>query len=321
MERREFITKTSQMGVALSLLGMYACSEKKKEDDLFFKLSLAQWSFHKAIRDNKTMPVLDFAKKAKELGFEGVEYVNQLYQIDKSNRLASLQSLTKELKLRSDDNGIENVLIMIDEEGDLSVSNKLGRDQAIANHSSWVDVAAELGCSSLRVNLFGDEGEADVQAWHDGSVDGMSRLAEYAAKSNINIIVENHGGLSSDASKVVAVLKEINMENCGTLPDFGNFCVRNDTGKRWDGNCTEQYDVYRGTEELLPFAKGISAKAFDFDENGNEKTFDYIRLMQMIKDSGFNGFIGVEYEGETISEEEGIIATKELLLNVAKKLT
>ena len=332
MKRREFISKTSQSGIALSLLGLYACSGKKqdvttttsvKESELFFKISLAQWSFHKAIRDYKTMSAFDFAKKAKELGFEGLEYVNQLYQIDKDNRLASIQKLTKELKLRSDDNGIENVMIMIDHEGDLSVSDKAGRDLAIANHQSWVDAAAELGCSSIRVNLFGDEGELDAQAWHDGSVDGMGRLAEYAAKNNINVIVENHGGLSSDASKVVAVLKEINMTNCGSLPDFGNFCVRNDTGKRWGGNCTEQYDVYKGTQELLPFAKGISAKSFEFDENGDEVNFDYPKLMQMIKDSGFDGFIGVEYEGSrgVLTEEEGIIATKELLINTAKKLT
>lgn len=329
MKRREFIAKASQTGVALSFLGMYACIDKKKKESEiiteyskpFFKLSLAQWSLHKAIRETKTLSAFDFAKKAKELGFEGLEYVNQLYQVDTQNRLASIQKITKELKLRSDTEGMTNVMIMIDYEGDLSVSNKLLRDKAISNHISWVDAAAELGCSSIRVNLFGDEGEKDIKAWHDGSVDGMGRLAEYAAKSNINVIVENHGGLSSDASLVAKVLHEINMPNCGSLPDFGNFCIRQDTGKRWgEGNCIEEFDVYKGTELLLPFAKGISAKTFDFDSDGNETKFDYPRLMKMIKNSGFNGFIGVEYEGDRLGEEEGIIATKELLLRVAKGL-
>ncbi|GAB1307853.1 sugar phosphate isomerase/epimerase [Urechidicola sp. KH5] len=329
MKRRAFITKSAQSGLALSVLGMYACTSKKSSDAIeiikesapFFKLSLAQWSFHKAIRDAKTLSAFDFAKKAKSMGFEGVEYVNQLYQIDKNNRLASIQKLAKELKLRSDDVGIENVMIMIDHEGDLSVSDKSIRDATIAQHTSWVDAAAEMGCSSIRVNLFGDEGEKDEQAWHDGSVDGMGRLAEYAAKSNINVIVENHGGLSSDAGKVAKVLAEINMSNCGSLPDFGNFCVRNDNGQRWGGNCIEQYDIYKGTEELMPFAKGVSAKAHDFNEAGFETTIDFVKMMQIVKDSGFKGFVGVEYEGNRLSEEEGILTTKELLLKVVNQLT
>ncbi|OIQ36747.1 MAG: xylose isomerase [Bacteroidetes bacterium MedPE-SWsnd-G1] len=323
MNRRDFISKSSQTGLALSLLGMYACKngEKKTIEVPFFKLSLAQWSLHKAIRDAKTLSAFDFAIKAKELGFEGLEYVNQLYEIDKNNKLASVRNLTKELKLRSDDTGMTNVMIMIDHEGDLSVSDKVGRDKAIQDHIVWVDAAAELGCSSIRVNLFGDPGEKDVQAWHHGSVDGMGRLSEYASKSNINVIVENHGGLSSHGGYVAKVLKEINMPNCGSLPDFGNFCVRQESGERWGENCIEQYDVYQGVADLLPYAKGISAKTFDFDKEGNEVTFDYVRLMQMIKDSGFNGFIGVEYEGNNLSEEAGILATKELLLKVKKVLT
>jgi sugar phosphate isomerase/epimerase len=148
----------------------------------------------------------------------------------------------------------------------------------------------------------------------------MGRLAEYAAKSNINVIVENHGGLSSNPVLVSKVLSEINMKNCGSLPDFGNFCIRKDSGKRWEGKCIEEFDVYKGTELLLPFAKGISAKSFDFDAQGNETKFDYSRLMKMIIESGFKGFIGVEYEGEIIGEEEGIIATKKLIEKTIKDL-
>ncbi len=286
----------------------------------FFKLSLAQWSFHRAIREDKTLSNLDFAKKAKELGFEGVEYVSQLYTLEKGNEQASLDSLVVELKKRSDEYDIQNVLIMIDHEGDLSVSDKAARDEAIRRHSMWVDAAAALGCSSVRVNLFGGDDEKDPQAWHDNSVDGMGRLAQYAATKNINVIVENHGGLSSDAAKVVEVMKAINLPNCGTLPDFGNFCVKRDSGERWAGNCIEEYDIYKGTKELMAFAKGVSAKSRNFDENGNETDIDYVKMLQIVKDTGFSGFIGVEYEGSVLGEKEGILATKNLLINASKKL-
>src|SRR5690606_13483897 len=207
-----------------------------------------------------------------------------------------------------------------DHEGDLAVSNKVERDEAIRRHSMWVDAAADLGCSSVRVNLFGGEAEKDPKVWHENSVDGLGRLAEYAATKNINVIVENHGGLSSDAGKVVEVIKAINLPNCGTLPDFGNFCVKRESGERWGGECIEQYDIYKGTEELMPYAKGVSAKAYDFDSLGYETTIDYAKMMKIIKDSGFKGFIGVEYEGNNLNEEEGILATKALLLKTAEEI-
>ncbi|SFZ90925.1 Sugar phosphate isomerase/epimerase [Flaviramulus basaltis] len=318
--------------LSLSLVFFVACKDGKKEKaneeeskvvvekSPFFKLSLAQWSFHKAIRDDKTMDVYDFAKKAKELGFEGVEYVSQLYKLEEGNEQASLDSIVAQLKSHSEANNIQNVLIMIDHEGDLAVNDKAERDEAVRKHKMWIDAAAKLGCSSVRVNLFGGEAEKDAAQWHANSVDGLGRLAAYAATKGLNVIVENHGGRSSEADKVVAVLKEINYNNCGALPDFGNFCYARDTGDRWGGECTGQYDIYKGVAELMPYAKGVSAKAFDFDENGNETTIDYERMLKIIKDSGFKGFIGVEYEGNNLGEEEGVIATRDLLLKSAKTI-
>ena len=334
MKINYYIKITLQFVITLSILGFTSCGDtkKKKEEiveiaeeveiptELPYKLSLAQWSFHKAIRDNKTMPILDFAKKAKELGFDGVEYVSQLYQLEKGNEQASLDSLIVLLKKVSDENDIQNVLIMIDHEGDLSVSDKAARDEAIRRHSMWVDAAAALGCHAVRVNLFGGDAEKDPAVWHANSVDGMGRLAQYAATKNINVIVENHGGLSSDAAKVIEVIKAINLPNCGTLPDFGNFCVKRASGERWAGECIEQYDIYKGTEELMAYAKGVSAKTYDFDSLGNETTINYAKMMDIIKKSGFKGFIGIEYEGNNLGEEEGIIKTKELVLKVSKDL-
>lgn len=330
MDRRIFIKNTGHFSLGLSLMGMLpindilmdepAHQEVLKGTMPFFKLSLAQWSLHKAILETRTMSNLDFAEKARTLGFEGVEYVSQLYNLDQDNIKSSLDRLVSELKARSNDNGIENVLIMIDNEGELAALSKSERNQAIDMHAKWVDAAAALGCHSVRVNLFGKEAENDFNRWKETSVDGLGRLSEYAAKSKINVIVENHGGLSSDASKLTEVIRAINLKNCGTLPDFGNFCVRREGGERWGTPCIEAYDKYLGVTELMPFAKGVSAKSFDFDAKGNETTIDYRKMLRIVKDSGYEGFIGVEYEGSRLGEEDGIKATRDLLLKIAGKL-
>ena len=321
------------LGLCLILFSAFSCkngtkSEENEETEIdtlrtiepFYKLSLAQWSLHKAIEEEKTLSNLDFAQKAKELGFEGIEYVSQLYILEEGNEQASLDSLVVELKKRSEEHGVQNVLIMIDKEGDLAVSNKEDRDEAIRKHSMWIDAAAKLGCSSVRVNLSGGEAEKDVIQWYANAVDGLGRLAAYGATKNINVIVENHGGLSSEADKVAAVLKEINLSNCGTLPDFGNFCIVGSSSDQWKSPCEKTYDRYKGMEELLPFAKGVSAKSYTFDEQGNEETIDYFKMMKIVKDSGYKGFIGVEYEGSILTEEEGILATKALVIKAAENL-
>lgn len=325
MDRRLFLKNTAQLGLAVSILHPmteFFIEEGFLSDNFkpFFKLSLAQWSLHKAINEEKTLSNLDFARKAKELGFQGVEYVTQLYAIDKDNEISSRNKLVKELKLRSDDNGVENVVIMIDNEGELASTSKEERISAVENHSRWVDAAAELDCPTVRVNLFGLQAEKDFKVWKETSIAGLGSLCEYAAKSKVNVVVENHGGLSSDASKLTEVIKAVNMENCGTLPDFGNFCVKRENGERWGSACIEEYDKYLGVAELMPFAKGVSAKSFDFDSKGNETSIDYHKMLEIVKKANYKGFIGVEYEGNRLGEIEGILATKHLLLKVAQSM-
>lgn len=319
MDRRSFIKNVGLGGLALGLadtlpLSKWVTAPVKP----FFKLSLAQWSLHKDILESKTLNPLDFAQRAGELGFDAVEYVNQLYAAELTKY--GFDNIITELKKRSVDNGVTNVLIMVDNEGELASLSKTERDAAIAGHSKWVDAAAELGCHSIRVNLFGTGAEHDFGIWKDTSTDGLGRLAEYAAKSNINVIVENHGGLSSDAAKLIQVIKKINMPNCGTLPDFGNFCIEREGGERWGAPCIEQYDKYKGVTELMPFAKGVSAKSYDFDTNGNETTIDYARMLKIVKDAGYTGYIGVEYEGNRLDEETGIRTTRDLLIKTAAQL-
>lgn len=205
---------------------------------------------------------------------------------------------------------------MIDGEGEIGNQNEAERIKAVENHYRWVDAAKYLGCATIRVNAAG-KGTAEEVA--KAAADGLSRLGEYGEKVGINIIVENHGGYSSNGAWLSGVMKQVNKPNVGTLPDFGNFCIKRDPSN-WR-NCLESYDRYQGTAELMPYAKGVSAKSHDFDADGNEKETDYMKIMKIVKDSGFKGIVGIEYEGESLSEEEGIRKTKALLEKVRAALS
>ena len=250
------------------------------------------------------------------MGFEGIEYVSGLYS--KQLESMGMEALQEALKAKSEEHGVESVLIMIDGEGDLAASEEKERDQAVENHKKWVNAAEFLGCHSIRVNLFGS---SDAEEWVSNATIGLKKLAEYGQTKGINVIVENHGGFSSNAELLTRVIKAIDMDNCGTLPDFGNFCVKRDSGGNWGGNCIEEYDKYKGTEEMMPFAKGVSAKSYDFDDEGNENTLDYPRFMKIVKDAGYTGFVGVEFEGSNVSEEKGIELTRDLLIRIGKDLS
>jgi sugar phosphate isomerase/epimerase len=271
--------------------------------ELFFKISLAEWSFHKALFAGK-MNHLDFASRAKnEFGIEGIEYVNQFFK-DK----AKDQSYLDEMKKRADDLGVRSVLIMCDGEGEMGDLDTKKRLKAVENHYKWIEAAKFLGCHSIRVNAAGEGDPAEVAK---AAAESLTKLATFGQEHNIGVIVENHGGNSSNGKWLSGIMKTVNMPNCGTLPDLGNFCI-----KRSKTGCEEEYDRYQGVTELMPFAKGVSAKTYDFDENGNETTIDFKRILQIVKSAGFTGFMGIEYEGERLSEEEGIRKTKELLLRV-----
>jgi sugar phosphate isomerase/epimerase len=255
------------------------------------------------------MTNLDFPVIAKQqYGISVVEYVNQFFK-DKAKDTAYLNELLKRCK----DNGVTNHLIMIDGEGGLGELDGAKRTQAVEAHYKWVDAAKYLGCRTIRVNAFGEGSAEDV---HKAAVDGLSRLGEYGAKEGINVIVENHGSYSSNGAWLAGVMKEINRPNVGILPDFGNFCIKRDGNGPWGGNCIEEYDRYKGVAEMMPYAKGASAKTYDFDAAGNCVETDYTRMLKILKDAGFNGYIGIEYEGDKLSEEAGIRATKALLERV-----
>jgi sugar phosphate isomerase/epimerase len=309
--------------VSLIILALiFSCQNPKKstpDKKPFFKMSLAQWSFNKSFRSGDVSPY-EFARLASELGFEGLEYVNQLYPdvMDSEDKTAAIAAFVEKNNALAAQYKLQNVLIMIDSEGDLASSDENKRSEAVANHKLWIDAANQMGCNAVRLNLYG---ESDPEKWVANSILSLTDLADYAANKSINVIVENHGRLSSNVPVLMKVINGTGKSNCGTLPDFGNFCIAEEGyGSLFDGSCKEFYDPYKGVSEMIVKAFGVSAKSYNFDKEGNETTLDYNRLLKIVKDAGYTGFVGVEYEGDRLSEDEGIIATKTLLENIGAKL-
>ncbi|MDP6541283.1 MAG: sugar phosphate isomerase/epimerase family protein, partial [Phycisphaerales bacterium] len=263
----------------------------------------AQWSLHRALFAGY-IQAIDFPQITKEqFGIDAVEYVNSFFPDRQPT-----SEFVNDLKTRCNDLGTTSLLIMCDGEGNLGDPNNEARTKAIENHFKWIDAAVELGCHSIRVNAQ-SEGTPDEQ--RKLAADGLLRLTEHAETKNINVIVENHGGLSSNGAWLSSVIRKVDHPRCGTLPDFGNFIL--DWGTR------EEYDRYKGVEELMPFAKAVSAKSHDFDSEGNEIHTDYRKMLGIVLDSGYRGWIGIEYEGTNVGEFEGIIRTRDLLRKIGSE--
>ena len=265
-----------------------------------FNISLAQWSLHRAFQSGYLQPI-DFPRITKEqFGINAVEYVNSFFP----DRLPKID-FVNDLKTRCSDYGVMSLLIMCDGEGHLGNPDEVARNQAVENHYKWVDAAVELGCHSIRVNA---QSSGSYEEQQKLAADGLRKLSEFGDTKKINVIVENHGGLSSNGSWLAGVIKMVDNPRCGTLPDFGNFVL--DWGTR------EEYDRYKGVRELMPYAKAVSAKSHDFGNDGSELHTNYEKMIGIVLDAGYRGWIGIEYEGGKIGEFEGIIRTKDLLEQV-----
>ena len=298
MDRRDFMKNTSKIALGAGIaLTIPSCFVSNETSEPFFKLSLAQWSLHRSLRSGK-LDTFNFPAKAKnDFNIDAVEYVNQFF-LDK----AKDQTFLKELKHRTSDLDIKNILIMIDAEGELGNPNKEKRIQSVENHYKWVEAAQFLGCHAIRVNAGGEGSKEEVAK---AAQESLHQLSTFAKDYNINIIVENHGSYSSMGDWLSGIMDHVALSNCGTLPDFGNFY---------------EYDRYEGVRDMMPYAKGVSAKSNNFDKEGNETQIDYVKMLQLVKDAGYTGHIGIEYEGPDPDEDKGIHLTKALLLNAAKKV-
>jgi L-ribulose-5-phosphate 3-epimerase len=299
MNRRSFLQKTLAAGAALTVAprGLMAEGPTPRAESKLFRVSIAEWSFHKAIFA-KQMDHLDFPRVAKlDYGIQGIELVNQFFK-DKATDRKYLGSF----KQRADDLNVQILLIMIDGEGALGDPDAKKRKKAVENHYKWLDAAQFFGCHSIRVNAE-TNGVGGFEEQQDRAAEGLRALSEAGAKRGLNVIVENHGHLSSNGAWLAGVMRKVGLPNCGTLPDFGNFAISD----------KEQYDRYRGVQEMMPYAKAVSAKSHDFDQLGNESHTDYRRMMRIVLDAGYRGWVGIEYEGDKLSESEGVLHTKWLL--------
>jgi sugar phosphate isomerase/epimerase len=334
--RRTFLYESSVLATALTT----GCAGPVQEPELesepaekepLFRISLAQWSLHRtlfggnpgetigwanfqsALRADDyreavlggSMDPLDFPVVARrDFDIAGVEYVNTFY-FDR----AEDQAYLAELKSRAEGEGVTSLLIMCDAEGELGAPKEEDRAQSVENHFKWVEAAKFLGCHSIRVNA-GSDGSLPPEEQQKLAADGLRQLCEFSDSRGINVLVENHGGLSSNAQWLTGVMKLVDHPRIGTLPDFANFTIRE----------SEVYYRYQGVEELMPYAKAVSAKSHDFDDVGNETSTDFVKMMKIVLDAGYRGFVGIEYEGNRLSEPEGIRATKDLLEQVHKEL-
>ena len=303
MKRREFIKKTATATGAVALSGYSSAFLTSCSKSNLFEISLAEWSLHRALQSGK-IDHLDFYSVAKnELNISAVEYVNSFF-FDK----AKDKKYLNEMKQRADDLGVQSLLIMCDNEGNLGDPDSKKRIESVENHYKWAEAAKFLGCHSIRVNArssgsYGDQIEL--------AADGLRRLTEFGDTLGLNTIVENHGGLSSNGKWLSAVMERVDHPRVGTLPDFGNFRIEGD----------EWYDRYQGMKELMPYAKAVSAKSHEFDSNGNETKSDYYKMMDIVLDAGYKGFVGIEYEGSSHSEMDGIKLTRDLLIKIRNSLS
>jgi L-ribulose-5-phosphate 3-epimerase len=297
LSRRHFLASSLAVSASVATVGPARADQKPAADPPLFQISLAQWSLHKTLFSGK-LDNLDFPRVARErFGIAAVEYVNQFFK-DKAKDTDYLADLVR----RAADADVHNLLIMCDGLGNLGDPDAKARTKAVENHYPWAEAAKRLGCHSIRVNA-ASKGSFEEQ--QKLAADGLARLAEFAGQMDLSVIVENHGGLSSDGQWLAGVIERVGRPNCGTLPDFGNFA---------------DYDRYRGVAELMPFAKGVSAKSHAFDAEGNEVRTDYRRMLSIVADAGYRGWVGIEYEGDTLSEDDGIWATKRLLERVRAEL-
>ena len=274
--RRQFLNRCAVASAAITVPLVANESFAQKLEAPLFRISLAQWTINREIRSGK-VDNLDFAKVAHDHGIHAVEYVNQFF-MDK----ATDEKYLGQMKTRAADLGVKSLLIMCDNEGRIGDPDKEKRNKTVDNHRKWIDAAKFLGCHSIRVNA-GSSGNWSEQV--ELAADGLSKLTEFGAKQDINVVVENHGGLSSNADWLAEVIQKVDHPMCGTLPDFGNFKIKNG----------HSYDSYRGIKKLMQWAKGVSVKDTVWDDKGTQSKLDFDRMLQIVLDADYHGYCGIEF--------------------------
>ncbi len=287
MQRREFIKTTGSALLAVGALTNIARGSETMVKGKF-DISIAAWSWHKMLFAGEVKQI-DQPRLAREAGATGLELVNAFFP---SPQYSYLNNLIK----TAENEGIKILLIMCDDEGNMSSDNHKERTQAVINHKKWLDIGAVLGCHSIRCNSGHQDDPSEAMKY---AADSFNELSTYGRQYGMNVIIENHGGYSSDPKWLCGLMDKVGVDNFGTLPDFGNF--------------PEEINKYDAVEALMKYAKAVSAKCYDFGEDGNETKIDFARMMKIVLDAGYHGYVGVEYEGSRLSEFDGIKACVKLL--------
>jgi len=298
--RRTFLQTTGAAVVGLGA-GWRPASAAAQPAPLY-KISLAQWSINQPLRKG-TLQHLDFAKIAKSVGIDAIEYVNQFF-MDKATDAAYL----REMNTRAQGEGVTQVLIMCDNEGRLGDPDEAARRTAVENHHKWVTAAKTLGCHAIRVNAY-SEGSYDEQMAR--VADGLHALCRFAEQHDIDVIIENHGGLSSNAAWLMATIRQADHPRAGTLPDFGNFRISGPNREN-PNRPVESYDSYQGVREMMPLARGVSVKPTVWDAKGHSHPIDLDRMMRIVVEAGYRGYCGIEH-GKAGAELEAIRELREQL--------
>ena len=288
--RREFIGSTIAAGALagagnMSLPGKAAAADRPTKDDI----SLAAWSLVREFREGKWKN-LDLPRICREdFGINGLEFVNSFFELPTERYL-------NQLKKNAAEHGVTLVLIMVDGEGNMSAMEKKERMQAALNHRKWVDIAASLGCHAIRCNVGGPSKDYD-QDTMKRAADSFGNLVEYASQYPLNVILENHGGASSNPDMMIGLMKAINSPNFGTLPDFGNIY---------------EFDRYESIRKLVAYAKGISVKT-KFKPNGTHPDYDLEKLLKICMEEGYHGFYGIEQESPDANSWQAVRWSKAVI--------
>ena len=277
----------------------YSCSKNEGGDEsAWLKLAVQQYSFNRQLRSGE-LAMIDYPRTVvKGTGIKALEYYNGHME-----EKARDTGFFEEVRKRCDDLGAVNTMMLCKSKDALDSPDPEIRASAIEGYRPWLDATKILGGQYIRVDVRSD-GDPDEQKKH--AADGLTALCEVAGSEyELGIVVENHGGHSGNGKWVAELMETVALDNCGTLPDFQNF---------------KEYDPYMGIEEMMPYAKIVCAKAKAFDEAGNEINVDYRRMLKIVKDSGYTGYIGIEFEGHGVDPIAGINLTKELIETVMTEL-
>jgi sugar phosphate isomerase/epimerase len=207
-----------------------------------------------------------------KLGITALEHVNQFFEAPTLTYLAKL-------KKACTDAGVQSTILMVDGEGGTASPDLAERKRAANAHRKWFDAAHELGCYAVRCNVYGGAAEwKNDKDLVSRAAETMGMMLDYAKGSGVDLIVENHGGASSDPDVLVALVKKVNHPNFGLLCDLGN----------WN----KGDDRYANVKKILPYARGLSVKGTW--GASVDPAFDAEKLVKIALDGGYSGWWGLE---------------------------